>query len=145
MGTDLEEEYGNLDISDEEEICEHSSDYHHPNEINCDLIIEEFGILETDLEKHIYDKNYVGSLSKEMDDIHVINNSVEAGSSIFLVRDDIEKIPNTSLENTVLVPNSTCDVVKLVLNLDKLLNMEILPGRIWSMIQISIFKNFLCQ
>jgi hypothetical protein len=145
MGTDLEEEYVNLDISDEEEICEHSSDYHHPNEINCDLIIEEFGILETDLEKHIYDKNYVGSLSKEMDDIHVTNNSVEAGSSIFLVRDDIEKIPNTSLENTVLVPNSTCDVVKLVLNLDKLLNMEILPGRIWSMIQISIFKNFLCQ
>jgi hypothetical protein len=43
MGIDLEEEYGNLDMSDEEEICEHSSDYHHPNEINCDLIMEEFG------------------------------------------------------------------------------------------------------
>jgi hypothetical protein len=104
MGTDLEEEYGNLDISDEEEICEHSSDYHHPNEINCDLIMEEFGIIETDLEKHIYDENYVGSLSKEVDDIHVINNLVEAGSSVFLVRDDIGPIPNTSLENTVLVP-----------------------------------------
>jgi hypothetical protein len=104
MGTDLEEEYGNLDISDEEEICEHSSDYHHPNEITCDLIMEEFGIIETDLEKHIYDENYVGSLSKEVDDIHVINNLVEAGSSVFLVRDDIGPIPNTSLENTVLVP-----------------------------------------
>ncbi len=61
----------------------------------------------------------MGSLSKEMDDIHVINNSVQATSSVFLVRDDIEPIPNTSLENTVLVPNSTCDVVRLVLNLDK--------------------------
>jgi len=61
----------------------------------------------------------VGSLSKEMDDIHVINNSVQATSSVFLVRDDIEPIPNASLENTVLVPNSTCDVVRLVLNLDK--------------------------
>jgi len=85
MGIDLEEEYGNLEMSDEEEICEHSSDYHRPNEINCDLIKEEFGIMETDLEKHVYDENYVGSLSKEMDDIHVINNSVEAGSSVFLV------------------------------------------------------------
>jgi hypothetical protein len=119
MGTDLEEEYGNLDISEKEEMCNHSSDYHYPNEINCDLIMEEFGILETDLEKDVYGKNYAGSLNKEMDDIHIITHSVEAGSSVFLVQDDIGPIPNTSLENAVSVPNYTCDVVKLVLNLDK--------------------------
>ena len=114
----------NLDYGDGEEDEDNGnlgvpSSSSNSDEVNLDLIVEEFGIYEKSVLGEILKDNVIGSLNNEMKEIHIITNPISQTSSVVL---DEEQEPSVTENQSSIdggIPARYNDVVKIILNLDK--------------------------
>jgi hypothetical protein len=75
---DVEEDEDNDNVGD-------SSNSSNVDEVNLDLIVEEFGIHEKNALGEVLKDNVIGSLNNKMKEIHIITNPISQTSMLYKV------------------------------------------------------------
>jgi len=114
----------NLDYGDGEEDEDNDnlgvpSSSSNTDEVNLDLIVEEFGIYEKSVLGEILKDNVIGSLNNKMKEIHIITNLISQTSTVVLGEEQEPSVSENQSSIDGCTPARYNDVIKIILNLDK--------------------------
>jgi hypothetical protein len=109
---------------EEDGIDDRNLDSPFLDDVNCDLILEEFGIHENMLQFNNISENSLGILNGEMKTMHVIPDPTTNTSSVVINEDGRDILEECDVNSQRLVSSNYIDVVRVVLNLEKITNYE---------------------
>jgi hypothetical protein len=89
------------------------------DEVNLDLIVEEFGIHEKNVLGEVLKDNVIGSLNNEMKEIHIITSPISQTSTVVLGEEQEPSVNELQSSSDGRIPARYNDVVKIILNLDE--------------------------
>jgi hypothetical protein len=89
------------------------------DEVNLDLIVEEFGIHEKNVLGEVLKDNVIGSLNNKMKEIHIITNPISQTSTVVLGEEQEPSVSENQSSSDGCIPARYNDVVKIILNLDE--------------------------
>jgi hypothetical protein len=118
----LVEHYMDHGESEEEEDRDfnafHDDDRNY-DDVNLDLIAEEFGIQDNLFQGVILGENVIGSLNSGMKESHIISDPISQNSSVVLFENEEERSHVHPEFGIGVNQTQPCDVVKVILNLDE--------------------------
>jgi len=108
------------DVDDDEVRIENEANslIFQNDEVDLDLIVEDFGVYEQISQGEYLGNNVVGCLNSEMKDIHIISFTIHQKSSVILHEEERSDCPETEIVGMLPSRTQFSDVVKTVLNLD---------------------------
>jgi hypothetical protein len=110
-----------LDYDDVEEDEDYdndgvSSNSSHIDEVNLDLIVEEFGIHEKNALVEVLKENVIGSLNNKIKEIHIITSPISQTSTVLLGEEEQPSVIEVQTSSDGCIPAEYNVVVKIILN-----------------------------